>query len=301
MDMQVKVDPEEIKRIKQEIEALEKEKKEIQAKLDEIQTELNAWIQKRDEKNREVQALRQKAREFKEKRDEVNKHIQELKKNKDEINAQLDLLYQEILEYRTKRDEYKQLRRLNMPKDQIEKKIEKLEWELQTKPASPERERQIVDQIQVLATELEILQQADRYHNKFVEARKKIENLKKARRAINLEIKQLANQSQQFHEQMIENFDKAKEVKKEADEYHQKVVELREKVREARNELREIEGKIREFDNKHKELIAYKMVARMRARKDSNFEKAVAALEKFKRGEKLTMDELLLLQRYNLV
>ena len=34
MDMQVKVDPEEIKRIKQEMEALEKEKKEIQVKLE---------------------------------------------------------------------------------------------------------------------------------------------------------------------------------------------------------------------------------------------------------------------------
>ena len=58
MAMQGKVDPEEIKRIKKEIEALEKEKKEVQAKLDEIQTELNAWIQKRDEKNGEVRALR---------------------------------------------------------------------------------------------------------------------------------------------------------------------------------------------------------------------------------------------------
>lgn len=301
MDMQVKVDPEEIKRIKQELEALEKEKREIQAKLDELQKELDSWIKKRDEKNNEVKALREKARELKAKRDEVNARIQELKKNKEEINAQLDLLYQEILEYRTKRDEYKQLRRLNMPKEQIEKKIEKIEWELQTRPATPERERQLVDQIQVLATELEILQQADRFHQKFVETRKKIENLKKARNAINLEIKQLANQSQQYHEGMIEHFEKAKEVKKEADEYHAKVVELREKVREARKALREIERKIREYDDRHKELIAYRMVARMRSKKDSNFEKAVEALEKFKRGEKLTMDELLLLQRYNLV
>lgn len=90
-------------------------------------------------------------------------------------------------------------------------------------------------------------------------------------------------------------------LKKEADEYHQKVIELREKIREVRMDLREVEKKIFEFDQKHKELIAYKMVARMRAKKDATFEKAVEALEKFKRGEKLTLDELLLLQRYNLV
>ncbi|MEO2152284.1 MAG: phosphoserine phosphatase, partial [Thermococcus sp.] len=42
-------------------------------------------------------------------------------------------------------------------------------------------------------------------------------------------------------------------------------------------------------------------VAKMRAKKDASFERAVEALEKFKRGEKLTLDELLLLQRYNLV
>jgi uncharacterized coiled-coil DUF342 family protein len=298
----VKVDPEEIKRIKRELEALEKERNEIRAKLDELEKELQVWIQKRDEKNKEVQQLRQKGREYKAKRDEINQKIQELKKNREEINAKLDLLYQEILEYKTKRDEYNQLRRLRMSPEKIQERIEKLEWELQTNPnITPEREKQIVDQIQVLATELEIIQQADRFHKKLVETRKKVDQLKKARKAISLEIQKLANQSQQFHEQMIQAFNKADEVKKEADEYHAKVVELREKIREIRRGLRELEKKIQEYDEKHKELIAYRLVAKMRAKKDANFEKAVEALEKFKRGEKLTLDELLLLQRYNLV
>ncbi len=300
--MQTKVDPEEIKRIKREIEALEKERNEIRAKLDELEKELQIWMQKRDEKNNEVKQLRQKGREYKARRDEINKQIQELKKNREEINAKLDLLYQEILEYKTKRDEYNQLRRMKMAPEKIQEKIEKLEWELQTNPnITPDREKQIVDQIQVLATELEIIQQADRFHKKLVEARKKVDQLKKARRNISLEVQKLANQSQQFHEQMIKAFNQADEVKKEADEYHAKVVELREKIREVRRELREIEKKIREYDEKHKELIAYRLVARMRAKKDTSFEKAVEALEKFKRGEKLSLDELLLLQRYNLV
>ncbi len=301
--MQTKVDPEEIKRIKREIEALEKERKEIRAKLEELDKELQIWIQKRDEKNNEVKQLRQKGgHEYKAKRDEINAQIQELKKNREEINAKLDLLYQEILEYRTKRDEYNQLRRLKMPPAKIQERIEKLEWELQTNPnVTPEREKQIVDQIQVLATELEIIQQANRFHNKLVETRKKVDQLKKARRAISMEIQKLANQSQQFHEQMIKAFNEADEIKKEADEYHAKVVELREKIREVRKELREIEKKIQEYDERHKELIAYRLVARMRSKKDASFEKAVEALEKFKRGEKLSLDELLLLQRYNLV
>ncbi len=300
--MQTKVDPEEIKRIKREIEALEKERNEIRAKLDELEKELQIWMQKRDEKNNEVKQLRQKGREYKARRDEINKQIQELKKNREEINAKLDLLYQEILEYKTKRDEYNQLRRMKMAPEKIQEKIEKLEWELQTNPnITPDREKQIVDQIQVLATELEIIQQADRFHKKLVEARKKVDQLKKARRNISLEVQKLANQSQQFHEQMIKAFNQADEVKKEADEYHAKVIELREKIREVRRELREIEKKIREYDEKHKELIAYRLVARMRAKKDTSFEKAVEALEKFKRGEKLSLDELLLLQRYNLV
>ncbi|WP_010479269.1 coiled-coil protein [Thermococcus zilligii] len=298
----VKVDPEEIKSIKRELEALEKERNEIRAKLDALEKELQDWVQKRDEKNKEVQQLRQKAREYQAKRDEINEQIKQLKKNREEINSQLDILYQEILEYRTKRDEYNQLRRLKMPAEKIQEKIEKLEWELQTNPnITPEREKQIVDQIQILATELEIIQQADRFHKKLVETRKKVDQLKKARKAISLEIQKLANQSQQFHEQMIRAFNQADEIKKEADEYHQKVIELREKVREIREQLREIERKIQEYDEKHKELIAYKLVAQMRAKKDSNFDKAVEALEKFKRGEKLTLDELLLLQRYNLV
>jgi uncharacterized coiled-coil DUF342 family protein len=300
--MQTKVDPEEIKRIKREIEALEKERNEIRAKLDELDKELQIWIQKRDEKNNEVKQLRQRGREYKAKRDEINKQIQELKKNREEINAKLDLLYQEILEYKTKRDEYNQLRRMKMPPEKIQEKIEKLEWELQTNPnITPDREKQIVDQIQVLATELEIIQQADRFHKKLVEARKKVDQLKKARRNISLEIQKLANQSQQFHEEMIKAFNQADEVKKEADEYHAKVVELREKIKEVRKELRAIERKIQEYDERHKELIAYKLVAKMRAKQDNSFEKAVEALEKFKRGEKLTLDELLLLQRYNLV
>ncbi|ASJ10548.1 phosphoserine phosphatase [Thermococcus sp. P6] len=300
--MQVKVDPEEIKRIKRELEALEKERNEIRAKLEEVEKELQIWTQRRNEKNNEVKELRQKGREYRDKRDGINRQIQELKKNREEINAKLDLLYQEILEYRTKRDEYNQLRRLKIPADKIKERIEKLEWELQTNPTiKPDREKQIVDQIQVLATELEIIQQAQKFHNKLVETRKKIDQLKKARRGINMEIRKLANQSQQFHEQMIKAFKGADEVKKEADEYHAKVVELYEKLRGIRKELREVERKIEDYNNRHKELIAYQLVARMRSQKGGSFEKAVEALEKFKRGEKLTLDELLLLQRYNLV
>ncbi len=298
----IKVDPEEIKRIKKEIEALEKERSGIRAKLDELERELQNWVQKRDEKNNEVRQLRQRAREYKQKRDEINDRIKELKKNREEINSKLDLLYQEIVEYKTKRDEYNQLRRMKMPPERIQERIDKLEWELQTNPnVTQEREKQIVDQIQVLATELEIIQQANRFHRRLLETRKKVDQLKKARRGINLEIQRLANQSQQFHEQMIKSFNQADDVKKEADEYHAKVLEIRDKIREVRKELREVERKITEYDEKHKELIAYRLVARMHARQDSSFEKAVEALEKFKRGEKLSLDELLLLQRYNLV
>ena len=128
----------EIIKISLELKALESEA-EIYKK------EFSTIKQKRDEKNSQFFDLIKKGKENKELRDKANEETKKYKALREENAIKLKSIY----------DSLNRLKEATMNKDvtsssEIEKKIDNIEWKLETEVLSIDKERQLVDMIKNL-------------------------------------------------------------------------------------------------------------------------------------------------------
>jgi phosphoserine phosphatase len=115
---------------------------------------------------------------------------------------------------------------------------------------------------------------------------------------------ELSDQAQETHEQMLTYFQKIDEIRVKADEAHAEFISTREEASQIHEEvktiLKEIRGKNKSLDKvkakeRHKEDI-------MTEKKNiQEKERAEEIYRKFRDGKKLSTDELLLLQKHNVV
>jgi uncharacterized coiled-coil DUF342 family protein len=106
------------------------------------------------------------------------------------------------------------------------------------------------------------------------------------------ELSQLANQSQEFHNHLVETFDKIKTLRQSADQTHQKYLEFRQKADKSHDKCVEIRKQIKSLKEEMKSKEKQQYVQKSQALKDQATAKA---REKMRRGEKLTWDEFKLL------
>ncbi|HNR44938.1 MAG TPA: hypothetical protein PKH80_07215, partial [Methanofastidiosum sp.] len=139
--MEGSVDDEIIK-ISQELKALESE-------AESYKKELLALKQKRDEKNAQVSDLIKKGKENKELRDKANEETKKYKALREENSSKLRIIYESLnkIKEATKNKDI-------TSSSEIEKKIDNIEWKLETEVLSLDKERQLVDIIKDLKKDL---------------------------------------------------------------------------------------------------------------------------------------------------
>jgi len=111
--------------------------------------EFSILKQKRDEKNAQFSDLIKKGKENKELRDKANEETKKYKALREENGIKLKSIY----------DSLNRLKEATMNKDiasssEIEKKIDTIEWKLETEVLSIDKERQLVDMIKNLKIDL---------------------------------------------------------------------------------------------------------------------------------------------------
>ena len=213
---------------------------DISKKIDRIENEVQIWRSKREElntsvmekskirnkKNDEVKEYISKANEEKKKRDEVNKRINELKPQKIAVDETIQK-YKKVLN-----ETEKKLEGVEEPKSthdtkksyyllkKYKKEMKDLEWKLQTKSFNIKEERMIVDRIAELDEKFEELAV---YNNLGKEKRKAYSILRKNRkvmRKIVKEMNSLIKESRVHHKSMIDSYNTANSIRKEADSVH---------------------------------------------------------------------------------
>ncbi|RLI02359.1 hypothetical protein DRO38_04000, partial [Candidatus Bathyarchaeota archaeon] len=153
-------------------------------------------------------------------------------------------------------------------------------------------ERKLIDQIKILEAQLEVYRRIGSINNKIAELRKEADKLKAEALNYRSRILEIAAESQEFHVKMLKRIEEAKELKAKADEMHQRYAENKEKVKAINLEIKETLGEIRSI----RELLKSEE-EKERRRRESDLQRQTEekALEKLKRGEKLTFDEFKIL------
>ncbi len=272
------------------IEGVREQKDEKEAEISKIADEREEFnrIAKeerkvRDELNASLKENLNKAIEFRNQRNEINKEVEAAKKARNEANNKL-----KNLEWSSgKRNKIK-----------IENEIKKIDKIIETRVLDIKKENQLVKNANDLRKQLNEITEDESIQGEAQE-------LKKLSEEEHAKVIELSEKAQEAHEKMLEYFRKTDDIRTAADEAHKKFIEARKNASAKHEEFKAVLSDIHVINKKLGN-------NRSRRRKSDNKsgskgnknseekEKAETIFEKFKNGGKLSTEELLLLQKYNI-
>jgi len=238
----------------------------------------------RDELNSELKENLAKAIEFRDQRNEINKQVEENKKARNKVN-----------------DEIKSLEWSSGKKDKIriEAEIKKIDKIIETRVLDIKKENQLVKNANDLRKELAEIKEDDKVKEEAAELKKKSEEY-------HAKVVELSEQAQEAHEQMLSYFRKTDEIRTAADEAHKLFIQARKNASAKHEEFKMILSEIHVINkklgsNKNRKRRSDKSGGSSNNKKNrEEKERAESIFDKFKNGKKLSTEELLLLQKYNI-
>ncbi|MEM2419929.1 MAG: hypothetical protein QXL38_02965 [Candidatus Bathyarchaeia archaeon] len=273
------------------IEELNQKLAILKEQRDKMAVEAKALVEKRDKLNNEVKRLKAEAQELRKARDEINARVKELKQQRNQIRAEIA---QKVKELKNMQGEIKVLMAKKPSKSAslLQKEVETVEWKIQTTPLSLQEEKQLVEKVRQLEVQLNIHRKIEQISYKKLELVTELKALEARAKSLHEKIADEAKKSQQIHEEMIKKLEEIKKIKTEAEGFHKLFLKAKEKIEPVKMEIKKILEEIRTLKEE--------MAAEIQEEKRKNEERllegvAKTALEKLKRGEKLTWEEFKIL------
>ena len=265
----------------------------------------------KDEKEAEISKVA-------EEREEFNRIAKEQRKIRDELNASLKENLNKAIEYRNERNEInKAVEGAKNARNDANNKIKNLEWSsgkrdkikieneikkidkiIETRVLDIKKENQLVKNANDLRKQLMAIHEDESVKNEAQE-------LKKVSEEEHEKVIELSEKAQAAHEEMLKYFRKTDDIRTAADEAHKKFIEARKNASAKHEEFKVILSDIHVINKK---LGSNKPKRRKSDNKSSSGanknreekERAEEIFEKFKQGGKVSTEEILLLQKYNI-
>ncbi len=253
------------------------------------------WAQKRDELNARCRKLWEEVRDLKGQRDELNEEIRKLKEERTKLNTEVVPKRQELEALRKKMDDLP-LQTGSMRF--IAKRIEELDWQIQTNSLTPTQEKELIGRIKVLEEQMLACKENEVIKDKHLLLRASFSAIRIAANSLHEKIVELAKHSQELHERMLEKIKEAETLKPEADEAHQKFSNLRTQADETHKSYSETVANAK--------AIRLQIQQEQEKEERSRIESAMAggteeAIRKFKEKRKITLDEFKILKSKGLI
>ncbi|HUT27675.1 MAG TPA: phosphoserine phosphatase [Methanomassiliicoccales archaeon] len=259
---------------------------------DELNEKTKEWVQKRDELNGKVRELVDSAAKHRETRDKMNEQVRAAKDARDKFNEQVSELNKTVMS----------LKKDNLPRDgppvsKLKKDLKSLEFTHMTKPLTRDKEKELVEQMKSLQNQIHEREKSLEANDEVKSAIKELRDAKDKAEEQHGLVSQLAESAQNEHDAMIKIYEEADKLRKDADESQEKFIETKGKADE---EHRRHIDHIRQVHDYDKIITGLRQKARKaRKKKDESvaMKEAEDIFDKFKRGEKLSTEDLMVLQK----
>ncbi len=263
---------------------------------DKLNEQTKEWVQKRDELNGQARELIEIANSHKTKRNELNQEVRDTKVHRDEWNKKVNDLAEKLA--KKKRDKEP---RKGPSIRQLKKKQKTLELQQMTSVMKPDKEKELIEQIGLLSKEIKVLEnelEGDEDIKGLLEdaseAREKAE-------FYHAKVEGLADSSQAEHDSMMGVYEKSDTIRKEADKAQENFIKCKVQADEEHQSHIELIRQVHDYD---------KMLSGLRQRDStapfvpaapgshrSDKDEAKEVYERFKKGEKLSTEDLMVLQK----
>jgi uncharacterized coiled-coil DUF342 family protein len=262
--------------------------------------ELNALASKfareRNTLNTQTREYVEEAQKNKDLRDKYNNDVQSLKDQRNEINDKANNFFDEIEAFKKEHGGLK-----NRGIKELQKQIEHLEFRQQTEVISTDKERELIDKIKQMKSSVRE-QEAELEQNKEIKAKITLaRDLRKEASDIHARVTEMAELAQQHHDLMVEFYRKADKSREEADAQHKSFVEAQESADAEHKYFIACQKELRDYDKVISGLRKKTKKTRVTKEQKAVRKEAEHLFKMFRAGEKLTTEDILLLQRSKLI
>lgn len=259
---------------------------------DELNEKTREWAEKRDSLNSQVRKLIEEANAKRDSRDRLNAEVKEVKAKRDEWNRKFNELS----------DKASMLRREKMPKSglsirKLKAELRALEKKHMTSVLSVEKERALVEEISALSAKIQGMEREIEQFTEVRQAEAEARAAKENAETFHRKVAELAERAQAEHDAMLKLYEEADRLRKEADDAQEKFIETKLAADEEHREHIEHIRQVHDFDK----IISGIRDRSRRARKEkdetSAKKEAEEIFEKFRSGEKLSTEDIMVLQK----
>jgi len=259
---------------------------------DDLNDKTKEWAERRDELNAKVRKLIEEANTKRESRDKLNSEVREAKAKRDEWNRKFNDLS----------DTAMALRREKMPKSglsirKFKAELRALEKKHMTSVLSADKEKALMKEMSQLDAKIKEMEREIEQFSEVKVAEKDAREAKDSAEDFHRQVSELAEKAQVEHDAMLKLYEEADGLRKEADAAQEKFIETKLAADEQHREHIEHIRQVHDFDKIISGIRDKGRKTRKEKDDTSAKKEAEEIFEKFRSGEKLSTEDIMVLQK----
>ncbi|MEE9224116.1 MAG: phosphoserine phosphatase [Thermoplasmata archaeon] len=278
---------------------LEKEREELNREAEDHKRRRNIlndktkeWVEKRDFFNAKVRGIVDEASMHRESRDGLNEEVQGLKKDRDEWNAKVNELTESV----------SRIKRRNLPKGRIplgklKKDLRALEFRQMTSVLTPDKEKDLIEDMSRIENEIKARETELEENEEVKLAIKELRETKAKAEALHKKVGEVADAAQMDHDKMTELYETSDGSRKEADLAQEEFIKTKMLADEEHRMHIDYIRKVHDLDKIISGMRFKHRMARVRGDEKVAMREAEDIYGRFKKGEKLSTEDLMTLQK----
>ncbi len=259
---------------------------------DDLNEKTREWADNRDRLNAQVRRLIEEANGRREMRDKLNAQVREVKAQRDEWNRKYNELSDKVMD----------LKREKMPKSgqsikKFKAELRALEKRHMTSVLSADKERALVEEIGALSSKIQAMEKEMEQFTEVKVAEKEAYEAKENAETFHGQVSEFAEKAQAEHDAMLKLYEEADRLRKEADDAQEKFIEAKLSADEEHREHIEHIRQVHDFDKLISGIRDKTRKARKEKDDDTAKRESEEIFDKFKSGEKLSTEDIMILQK----
>jgi uncharacterized coiled-coil DUF342 family protein len=269
---------------------------ELKRNRDNLHEKSKIMAKERDEINAKVRSLRNEINDHKKKRDEYNERVKTAKEQRTEFTkGHIDLKKQ------IKELEKSRVQSSGVNINELKQQLRKMENEHMTQPMTAQKEKKFIDSMKDLSNKIKGQEETLNKDPKLKNAMDEEKLLKQKAEKAHDTVEKLAKKAQEEHQAMIE-------LLQQLDKYVKRTTEIQENIVISKIEADKIHKEFIDHVNRIHELEKTIATTEKKKEKKKKLADVTAAqreaddiFERFKKGEKLSTEDLMVLQKAGLL
>jgi uncharacterized coiled-coil DUF342 family protein len=273
-------------------EKLNREAEKHKRRRNILNDQTKEWVDKRDFFNAKVREIVDQASTHREARDRLNEEVRELKKERDDWNAKVNELTEMV----------SRIKRRNLPKGRVplgklKKDLRSLEFRQMTSVLTPDKEKDLIEDMSRIENEVKSREKELEENEEVKSAIKELKDTKENAEALHKKVGGVADKAQLEHDKMTELYETSDGSRKEADLAQEEFIKTKMAADEEHKMHIEYIREVHDLDKIISGMRFKYRMARVRGDEKVAIREAEDIYERFKKGDKLSTEDLMTLQK----